>query len=132
VNQGSEPNTHSTGWLMLAADKSLCFLSKAKQDSPPLTYLSSLGDCVTIPLCHWERPKGACLHAEVPASYVTLLTDSVTARRRGNPTKPLRGQSPWQSHEFLRFAQDKASVVSLPRNDIMTQSLEGEGRVGGM
>jgi hypothetical protein len=30
---------------------------------------------------------------------------------RSNPTKSLRGQSPRQSQEFLRYAQDKASSL---------------------
>ncbi len=33
-------------------------------------------------------------------------------RERGNPTKSLRGRSPWQSQEFPRSARDRASVVS--------------------
>ena len=41
--------------------------------SPFLTQISPTpslllwGDCVAITLCHCERPKGACLHAVVPA-----------------------------------------------------------------
>ena len=34
----------------------------------------------------------------------TCTPKCVTARRRGNPTKSLRGRSPWQSQEFPRFA----------------------------
>jgi hypothetical protein len=47
-------------------------------------------------------------------------------RERGNPTKSLRGLSPWQPQEFPRFARDKASVFFLPRNDMATQSRRGE------
>ena len=62
--------------------------------------LSALTDCVVIPICHCERPKGACLHAEV----------RVSVRRRGNL--------------FIFTPREIASVVSLPRNDITTQSLK--------
>ena len=75
-----------------------------------------------------------------------IASDPALAGERGNPTKSLRGRSPclhaevviyretfllggrsgtqaWQSQEFRRFARDKASVVSLPGNDVATQSL---------
>jgi len=31
----------------------------------------------------------------------------------------LRGHSPWQSHEFLRFAQDKASLFFAYRRQAL-------------
>jgi hypothetical protein len=60
--------------------------------------------------------------------HSSLFVIASDRRERGNPTKSLRGRSPWQSQEFPRFARDKASVVSPPRNDITTQSLKGEGK----
>jgi hypothetical protein len=51
--------------------------------------------------------------SQTPSNVVAseALHRMVYRAKRSNPTKSLRGQSPWQSQEFLRYAQDKASSL---------------------
>jgi tetratricopeptide (TPR) repeat protein len=79
--------------------------------------------------CHCE-PKGRACTPKCLPSPKRFVQANVSARRRGNPTKSLRGHSPWQSQEIPRFARNDtlyqfasprirygARNRSAPRND---------------
>ena len=91
------------------------FIESCKPESKIDINEKSIYRCIVI-----ASPKGVPARRSAYLCRSGLAQTSVAARRRGNPAKPLRGRSPWQSQEFLRFAQGKASSscnFGTPRND---------------
>ena len=84
---------------------------------------------VKIENSHYEPEGRACTPKCLP-SRKRFVQANVSARRRGNPMKSLRGRSPWQSQEIPRLAgndtlcefaspriRHRARNRSTPRND---------------
>jgi len=76
-------------------------------------------DCVTIPICHCERPKGACLHTEVPAFAETLRA----GRRFGTQA--------WQSLYFqgiMRLLRSLHSLAMTLRHSLSRDRVYGQNK----